>query len=36
MSRIKVNAISSFPSRKKKKKKQVTQICSIYDAQSMN
>lgn len=34
MSRIKVNAISSFPSRKKKK--QVTQICSIYDAQSMN
>ena len=35
MSRIKVNAISSFPS-KKKKKKQVTQIVSIYYAQSMN
>lgn len=24
------------PQEKKKKKKQVTQICSIYDAQSMN
>ena len=31
MSRIKVNAISSFHS----KKKQVTQACSIYDAKSM-